>query len=312
MASKQHSKMDSLFARHGQAFFSSLGRLWREPLANLMTIAVIGIALALPATLYVLLQNVRNISEGWNHNAQITLYLKQSVRSGEVQVLKQQLDLQNNIGKVTYISPQQGLAQFEKQSGFGDILQQLHKNPLPEVLVVQPGTNVSSPLQIHTLLSQLKALPQVELAQLNMGWIKRLFAIINLAEHGALALGAILGIAVILVIGNTIRLSIQNQRDEIEVTKLVGGTNAFVRRPFLYTGIIYGFFGALLAYILVSLLLFWLSAPVAKLAGLYQSSFVLSGFSLFSEEMLFIIGMVLGLVGSWIAVARQLRQIEPS
>lgn len=311
-SSQSLKKMDSLFARHGQAFFSSLGRLWRQPLANLMTIAVIGIALALPATLYILLQNVQSLSHGWTDNAQITLFLKQDVTPSQVQVLQQQLNLQNDISKVTYISPEQGLKQFEHESGFGHVLQQLHTNPLPEVLIVQPGGALTTPLAIHELVNRLQSLPQVGVAQLDMGWIKRLFGIIDLAEHGVWALGALLAVAVILIVGNTIRLSIQNRRDEIEVTKLVGATNAFVRRPFLYTGILYGFFGALIAYILVSLLLTWLSAPVAKLAGLYESSFALSGFNLLSSEVLFIIGMGLGLLGAWIAVTRQLRQIEPS
>lgn len=310
---KQSPKsLNNLFARHGQAFFSSLGRLWRQPLANFMTIAVIGIALALPATLYILLQNIQQVSHGWDNKAQISLFLKQDVNASQVQVLQQQLMLDQAIGKVKYISPSQGLKEFESQSGFGNVLQQLHSNPLPAVLVVEPGLMVNTPLAIHELLNQLKQLPQVKMAKLDMGWIKRLFGLINLAEHAVWALGFMLGVAVILIVGNTIRLSIQNRRDEIEVTKLVGATNAFVRRPFLYTGIFYGFFGALIAYSLVNLLLFWLAQPVANLAGLYESSFTLSGFSLFSSEMLFLIGMGLGLLGSWIAVARQLRRIEPS
>jgi len=306
-------KMDSLFARHGQAFFSSLGRIWRQPFANFMTIAVIGIALALPATLYILLQNVQSlVGHGWTDNAQITLFLKQDVTPGQVQILQQQLNLQHNVNKVTYISPEQGLKQFEQESGFGHVLQQLHTNPLPGVLIVQPDSTIITPLAIHELVKQLQELPQVSIAQLDMDWVKRLFGIINLAEHGIWALAVLLAMAVILTVGNTIRLSIQNRRDEIEVTKLVGATNAFVRRPFLYTGILYGFFGALIAYILVSLLLDWLSAPAAKLAGLYESSFALSGLSLLSSEILFIIGMCLGLAGAWVAVTRQLRRIEPS
>lgn len=309
---KEPRKMDSIFAKHGQAFFWSLGRLWRQPFANLMTIAVIGIALALPATLYILLQNIQILSQGWNNNAEITLFLNQNITLQQVKVLEQQLNLQSNINKVTYISPEAGLKQFEQQSGFGNILRQLHSNPLPAVLVIQPGLNINTPLAIHQLLEQLQALPQVNLAQLDMGWIKKLFAIIALARHGVFALAILLAVAVVLIIGNTIRLSIQNRRDEIEVTKLVGATDAFVRRPFLYTGILYGFFGALIAYLLVNLLLMFLSGPVTRLTGLYQSSFFLRGFNLFSSEILFIIGMILGLAGSWLAVARQLKCIEPS
>lgn len=303
--------MNSIFSRHAQAFFFSLGKLWRQPLANFMTIAVIGIALALPATLFILLQNIQNLGAGWDNKAQVSLFLKQTITNDQAHVLQQQLQSQSNIGKVTYVSPEDGLAQFEKQSGFGNVLQQLNSNPLPAVLLVEPADNIHSPLLIHALVEQLKQLPQVDVAQLDMGWVKRLFGIINLAEQGVVALGFLLALTVILVVGNTIRLSIQNRRDEIEVTKLVGASNSFVRRPFLYTGILYGFLGALIAYLLVTILLMWLSGPVESLSGLYQSSFYLQGFSLFSSEILLIIGMALGWLGAWIAVARQLRKIEP-
>lgn len=305
-------KISNIFAWHGQAFFYSLGKLCLQPLANFMTIAVIGIALALPATLFILLQNIQTLSAGWNNKAQISLFLKQDITDQQAHILQQQLRTQSAIAKVTYISPAQGLAEFAKQSGFGNVLQQLNSNPLPGVLLVEPAIRVNTPLRMHQLVVQLKQLPEVDIAQLDMGWVKRLFGIINLAEHSVFALGFLLALTVILVVGNTIRLSIQNARDEIEIAKLVGATNAFVRRPFLYTGIFYGFFGALVAYLLVDLLLLWLSSPVATLSGLYQSGFYLQGFSLLSSEILFLIGMGLGWFGSWLAVTRQLKKIEPS
>ncbi len=304
--------INGFLAKHGQAFFFSLGKLWRQPLANIMTIAVIGIALALPATLFILLKNVQNLSQGWHDQAQISLFLNQDVSSDQAHSLKQQLQSNNNIAQVIYISPEQGLKQFEKQSGFGNVLQQLNNNPLPGVLEVVPASALNSPIEIQALVEQLKQLPEVDVAKLDMGWVKRLFGIINLAQNAVWGLALLLAVAVILIVGNTIRLSIQNHKDEIEITKLVGATDAFVRRPFLYTGILYGFFGALIAYLLVGFLLVILSNPIANLSNLYQSDFVLSGFSLFSSEMLFMIGMGLGLFGAWLAVARQLRKIEPS
>lgn len=304
-------QMNSYWSRHGQAFFISLGKLWRQPLANIMTIAVIGIALALPATLYIVLQNIHSVGAGWNDNAQITLFLKKDVTDPQAKIVEQQLRSESDIGRVTYVNPSQGLRQFEKQSGFGNVLQQLSSNPLPGVLVIEPAATLTTPIEIQSLLEQLKQLPEVDIAQLDMGWITRLFGIINVLETAVWALAFLLALAVILIVGNTIRLSIQNHRDEIEVTKLVGATDAFVRRPFLYTGILYGFFGALIAYFLVSFLLMLLSGPVSNLSTLYQSSFALSGFSLFAAEMLFIAGMSLGVIGAWIAVGRQLRRIEP-
>lgn len=312
MTKKPQLYLNSFFAKHGQAFFFSLGKLWQQPLANIMTIAVIGIALALPAILFILLQNMQNLSQGWQDQAQITLFLKQTISDEQVQNLQQQLQNNSAIATVTYISPKQGLEQLEEQSGFGNALQQLNQNPLPGVLEIVPANTLNSPIQIQALLEQLKQLPEVDIAQLNMGWIKRLFGIINLAQNAVWGLAVLLGIAVILIVGNTIRLSIQNHKSEIEITKLVGATNAFVRRPFLYTGILYGFFGAVIAFVLVNCLLVLLSYAVASLSNLYQSNFILSGFSLFSSEMLFVAGMALGLFGSWLAVARQLKRIEPT
>lgn len=305
-------QMNSFFSRHGQAFFFSLGKLWRHPLANLMTIAVIGIALALPATLYLVLQNIQSVSSSWNDKAQITLFLRHDVTNPQAKMLAQQLRSENGVGKVSFVSPARGLKQFEKQSGFGNALQQLNRNPLPGVLLITPASGLTTPIEIQSLLEQLKQLPEVDLAQLDMGWIMRLFGIVNLIETAVWGLAFLLAIAVVLIVGNTIRMSIHGHRDEIEVTKLVGATDAFVRRPFLYTGILYGFFGAMIAYLLVNfLLLLLLSGSVAKLAALYQSNFALSGFNLFSAEILFLLGMGLGLLGAWIAVARQLRRIEP-
>lgn len=304
--------MNGFMARHGQAFFFSLGKLWRQPLANIMTIAVIGIALALPAALFILLQNVQNLSQNWHDQAQISLFLKQDITADQAQTLQKQLQSNNEIASITYISPETGLKQFEQQSGFGDVLQQLQTNPLPGVLEIVPAAMLNSPIQIQTLLEQLKQMPEVDAAQLDMHWVKRLFGIVNLAQNVVWGLALLLAAAVILIVGNTIRLSIQNHKGEIEVTKLVGATDAFVRRPFLYTGLLYGFFGALIAYILVNFLLLVLTIPISNLSTLYQSAFSLSGFNLFSSEMLFIIGMALGLFGAWLAVARQLRKIEPS
>lgn len=308
---RKHSVFSTWMMRHGQAFFASLGRFFHYPLANIMTIAVIGIALALPTGLYVLLQNVKQISHGFDNSAQISMFLKMNVSSDQAQLLLQKLQQDATIAKATYISPDEGLKQFETQSGFGNVLLQLHSNPLPAVILVKPAVSLQTPLAIHQLLMRLKQLPDVQSVGLDMEWIKRLYGIINLAERGVWVLALLLALGVILIVGNTIRLIIQNNRLEIEVTKLVGASNAFIRRPFLYSGILYGFFGAWVAFLCVELLLGLLSTPVENLTGLYQSSFVLRGFNLFSTELLFLIGIGLGLSGAWLAVGKQLRRIEP-
>ncbi len=300
-----------LLLRHLQVFFYSLGQLSRHPLSLFMTAAVIGIALALPTGLHVLLQNAQQISGGWDGAAQISLFLKKSVSNDQARTLARQLRRRNEIAKVSYISREQALQEFQQQSGFGDALKALKKNPLPSVLIVQPALAHSKPQQTAALLEELRRNSRVDIAQLDMQWVKRLYAIMDIVRRGVLVLAGLLALAVLLVVGNTIRLAIQNRRDEIVVMKLIGGTDAFIRRPFLYTGFWYGFFGALLAFIMVYTTLLLLSGPVEKLAALYHNNFELSRLDSGTALVLLLAGVMLGLVGSWLAVGRHLREIEP-
>ena len=298
--------------RHVQVFFYSLGVLSRSPFATLMTAAVIGIALALPSGLHVVLKNAQQLSGGWDGAAQISLFLKRSVSEAEAERLAQQIQKLPQVYEVSYISRRQALEEFQRLSGFGDALQALQDNPLPSVLVIRPAANASSPESTETLLQTLGNYPPVELAQLDMQWVKRLYVIMELVRRGVVVLAILLAIAVLLVVGNTIRLAIQNRREEIVVMKLIGGTDAFIRRPFLYTGFWYGVFGGMIAWLLVSFSLSILSGPVERLAGLYQSQFQLSGLDVVSTSLLLAISILLGLAGSWLAVGRHLRDIEPS
>lgn len=277
-----------------------------------MTAAVIGIALALPSGLHVVLKNAQQLSGGWDGAAQISLFLNRSVGNDEAERLAKQIQKLPQVAGVTYISRHEALLEFQRLSGFGDALQALKDNPLPSVLVIRPASEASTPEATEALLQRLGAYPPVDLAQLDMQWVKRLYVIMELVRRGVVVLAILLAIAVLLVVGNTIRLAIQNRRDEIVVMKLIGGTDGFIRRPFLYTGFWYGLFGGLIAWVLVTLSLSILSDPVERLAGLYQSRFELSGLDLASAIMLLATSILLGLAGSWLAVGRHLREIEPS
>ncbi len=300
-----------LLLRHLQVFFYSLGQLSRQPLSLFMTSAVIGIALALPTGLHVLLQNAQQISGGWDGAAQISLFLKNSVSDRQARALTRELKQRGDIARVHYLSREQALAEFRQQSGFGDALEALKQNPLPAVLVIEPADSHSQPQQTAALLADLRRNPRVELAQLDMQWVKRLYAIMDIVHRGVLVLAGLLALAVLLVVGNTIRLAIQNRREEIVVMKLIGGTDAFIRRPFLYTGFWYGLFGALFAFLLVHLALLLLSGPVERLTALYHNSFELSRLDGATTLGLLLAGVLLGLIGSWLAVGRHLRDIEP-
>ncbi|MGD8526171.1 MAG: permease-like cell division protein FtsX [Thioalkalispiraceae bacterium] len=297
--------------RHLQVFFYSLGQLIRHPFSLFMTAAVIGIALALPTGLHVVLKNIQQLSGEWDRTTQISVFLKTETSEQRARDLQKQISRFPEVEKVSYISKQQALDEFQRLSGFGDALKALQHNPLPSVLLVQPRTSLDEKNTGGQLIDKLQRLKGVDIAQRDEQWIKRLYAIIDIVRRGVVLLSIMLALAVLLVVGNTIRLAIQNRRDEIIVTKLIGGTNAFIRRPFLYTGFWYGLFGGFIALLLVSLSLLLLNGPVEQLTSLYQGDFSLANISFATGMLLLLASILLGLAGSWLAVGRHLRDIEP-
>jgi cell division transport system permease protein len=298
--------------RHTQVALNSLGRLYRSPLASLMTAAVIGIALALPTGLYLLTGNLQQLSTRWDGAASLSLFLKHTASELQAQALRDRLLEWPEIERIDLISPEQALTEFRELSGFGDALDALEENPLPAVLAVKPVAGSTDSTAISHLLERLRILPEVEMAQLDLQWVKRFNAIVDIVQRSIWVMSTLLGLAVLLIAGNTIRLEIQSRREEIEVTKLIGATNAFIRRPFLYSGLWYGTTGALLATLLVELAFFQLAAPVGQLAGLYQSGFSLQTLAFGEILLLVLAGAMLGLLGAWLAVGRHMSAIEPS
>jgi len=298
--------------RHAEVLVSSLGRLWRNPVASLMTVAVIGIALALPAGLHLLLENARMLSGGWDGSTQVSLFLRREVPPAESQRMTASLAARAEIAEATLIPRDEGLAEFRVLSGFGSTLDALDDNPLPDVIVVRPAASHADPAAVEALLTELAVLPGVEHARLDMQWVKRLYALMEIVRRGVEVVAMLLGAAVLLVVGNTIRLDIQNRRREIEVAKLIGATDAFIRRPFLYIGAWYGLLGGFAAWLLVSAALWATGGPVERLALLYQSSFRLVAADAGTVAVLLAGGALLGLLGAWLAVGRHLRDIEPS
>ena len=300
------------FIHHLRTLIASLGFLWRNAISSLMTIAVIAIALALPAGLYAMLDNLSRASIGWDDSAQISLFLKDSVTEEQAEALADKLTRLKTIEQVKFIHKDQALAEFQRISGFNAAIESLGSNPLPHVLAVKPRMDAKQPGKMAKLVEELGQRKEVELAQLDLQWVKRLYALLDIAHRGIWLVAGLLGLAVLLIVGNTIRLDIQNRRAEIEVTKLIGGTDAFIRRPFLYTGFWYGLYGGVLAWILTAAAVAMMSNSVAQLAALYDSGFVLSGLGLNNGLLLVLTSCLLGLTGSWIAVGRHLHEIEPS
>lgn len=312
VAAALHNRLVAYLLRHLQTALASLGRASRTPFSSLITAGAIGMALALPAGLYVVLQEAQQLSGGLDNAAQISLFLKATVGDAEAQEMAARLQKWPEIGAVHAISRSEALEEFRRASGFGQALDALPENPLPAVLVLQPKAEYAQPQQARGLLDRLRVLPEVDIAQLDLEWLQRLSAIMELARRGVLVVAGLLGLAVLLVIGNTIRLDIQNRRDEIVIMKLIGATNAFIRRPFLYAGFWYGLAGGLIAWFLVSLSLWLLREPVARLASLYAGGFQVPSMGIHTILVLLGLSTALGMLGSLLAVSRHLGTIEPS
>ena len=296
--------------RHASSAVGALGRIMRHPFSSLMIVLVIAVTLALPAAMNLVIKNARAISGSWDNALDFSVFLQQDMSEDEAQGLARLIGQRADVESVQFVSATAALSEFKEQSGFGAALDQLPDNPLPHTLVVRPSPGNTS-ASLHLLQQELGNLPETEHVQIDTEWVQRFHAILDIVRE-AIALGAaLLGIAIIVVIGNTIRLDIENRRDEIEVTKLIGASNAFVRRPFLWTGFWYGMLGGLMALALVYGGLVLLQGPVARLAGLYQGSIAIASVSLAEAAAIVGIGVFLGLFASWLTAARHMRRIEP-
>jgi cell division transport system permease protein len=289
----------------------SLGKLQRSPLATLMTVAVIGIALALPGALYVLTRNLEQLGGAWQQTGGISLFLHLEVSQDRAAELAQRLHKDPEIASVTLIPADRALEELSAQSGFAEAVAQLEENPLPTVLALTPAPDLVTAAALEALSGRLEALPEADFARLDTQWIRRFQALVHLAQRGVWLFAAVLALGVLLVIGNTVRLEIQNRRSEIEIMELVGATHGFIRRPFLYTGVWYGLLGGLAAWGIISLGLWLLEGPVSTLAALYQADFSLSGLGPGAGLSMLAGSAALGLLGSWLSVSRHLAAVEP-
>lgn len=303
--------MQQWFERHLQTLVGSLGRLWQQPFATLLTVLVIGIALALPACLHVMVQNVRAASGGWSNALDVSVYMKQSAKLDETQQVAERIRKRRDVAEVTVVEADAALEEFRRNSGFGEALEALKDNPLPHALVVRPAEGFREAGQVAALTGELRALPGVDIVQLDTEWVSRFNAILDVVRRVVFLAAGLFALGILVIVGNTIRLDIENRRDEIEVTKLVGGSDAFVRRPFLYNGVWYGLGGGVIAWLIVAIVILVLGEPVRNIAGLYGSSFTLQGLGSRGSLALVLGGILLGWLGSFIAATRELRGIEP-
>lgn len=309
-APQKTGRLSGWFLRHVNIAIGALERLSRQPFASLMTVLVIAVTLALPAAMHLVIKNARSVSASWNNALDFSVYLKKEVSTEQAERLAAIVGQRADVESVVLITADAALAEFREQSGFGEALDHLADNPLPHTLVVRPVAS-NTEVTLGLLNEELGNLPESDFVQVDTEWVQRFHAILAILERAILMGAALLGAAILVIIGNTIRLDIQNRREEIEVTKLIGASNAFVRRPFLYSGFWYGLTGGLLALLLVWYGLYALAEPVSRLAGLYERAFDVLSLSVPESFVIIGIGVGLGLVGSWIAATRHMRRIEP-
>lgn len=301
----------SFASRHAHALISTIGHLTRHRLAGVLTVLAIGLALSLPLGLQVLVDNVGGLGGSLSESVGLSAYLKPQVSEAAAQQLAATLRARRDVARVTVISAAAGLALLRQQSGFAAALSALPGNPLPNVLEIHPAATATTPAHLDALRAALAANPNVDTVQLDRDWALRFNAIVALLRELLLLSAALLAAGVIAIIGNTVRLEVQGRTSEIEVTKLVGGSNAYVRRPFVYAGVIYGGLGALLACGIVLGIRLALARDIGALAAAYGSHFALQGPSLREVGMLIGLGVVLGWLGARLTAGRQIARLAP-
>lgn len=299
-----------LFGLQQQMGYEALSRLTQSPVASLLNSLMIAVAFTLPALLYLMIMNLQVLGGNWDGQPRISVYLDQGLNQQQVSTLVEVAQKDKSLIDVVYISPEQGLRDFQDKSGVGNITSELGFNPLPGVIVITPALDATVS-QLENLVEKYEELSGVNQVQIDREWIQRLNAILGLLERAVMTLGVLLGLTALLVISNTIRLNIESRRDEIRIIKMVGGTDGFITLPFLYMGIWYGTAGAVLAQIITLSVMGAVSEQVMSLAGLYNSGLDLqtAGISMFGT--LLVTGVFLGVTGAAVSCQRHLRTLVP-
>ncbi len=306
------AQFDAWLAHHRDSAAITLKRMLAAPFATGMTVAAMAVALLLPALLYVLTENLKVLGGYWEGSTAISVFLNPAVDESRAGVFATQWQARSDIARAQVVSREQGLREFREYSGLGVALDQLSENPLPVVIAVNPAPQINTQAQLTQLIAGLEQITEVDFTRLDTEWTRRLQALVALLERALWLLSLALVFGVLLVVGNTVRLEIENRRDEIEVMYLVGATTGFIHRPFLYSGAWYGFFSGLTAWLLVWLVVMAMQIPANQLAASYQSVFIVRGLDPLASLVLMGGGAGLGILGSWIAVTRHLGAMQPS
>jgi len=294
------------YAMHG-----SLSDMWRQPLATLLTVMVIAISLTLPSVCYMVWKNVSQAADQWYPAPQLTVYLSKTLDNDAAESVVAQLKKEDGVDKVNYLSREEALGEFRNWSGFGGAMDMLEQNPLPAVAIITPKLNFQNSDTMNSLRDRISKVQGIDEVKMDDSWFARLAALTGLVGQVAAMIGVLMIIAVFLVIGNSVRLSIFARRDTINVQKLIGATDGFILRPFLYGGALLGFSGALLSLLLSQMMVFRLESVVTQVASVFGTSFVLHGLAWDESLLLLLIAAMIGWIAAWLATVQHLRRFTP-
>lgn len=294
---------------HGFALKQCFRQILATPISSVLTFLVIGFAIALPLLLWTVLTNIQSVTKLWE-STQVSLYLKKGTSKEEAQRLFNQLQQHSQIAHATFISAEQGIKEFEQQTGLQNVLAALSGNPLPDVITVYPIAALQTPEELSALTTELKKYSQIETVQVDMAWVQRLHTLTQIAQQIVYGLAIMLAIGVLLIIINAIHFISLNASDIIRAIKLVGGSNRFIRRPYLYMGLLYSVIGAVLAIFAVDYLLTLLNVPLQQIANLYQINLSLQRIPDEAIWQVVLISAALGYIGAWVSVTYQLHSTQ--
>ncbi|MDY0928437.1 permease-like cell division protein FtsX [Pantoea agglomerans] len=293
------------------ALRGTLSDMWRQPLATLLTVMVIAISLTLPSVCYMVWKNVSQAATQWYPAPQLTVYLDKALDDTAAENVTAQLKQLDGVDNVNYLTREEALNEFRNWSGFGGSMDMLEQNPLPAVAIITPKLNFQNSDTMANLRDRVAKVQGVDEVRMDDSWFARLAALTGLVGQIASMIGLLMVVAVFLVIGNSVRLSIFARRDTINVQKLIGATDGFILRPFLYGGALLGLGGAVLSLLLSEVLVLRLQSVVAQVATVFGTTFVLEGFSWDEGLLLLLIAAIIGWIAAWLATVQHLRRFTP-
>lgn len=296
---------------HLQAGQRAWELLCQKPLATFMTVMVIATALILPTLFFVVIHNTKQLTANWQQGGHISLYLKASSTAQNDDFL-QRVRMLQGVDGATLKSPAEGLFELQQQEGMKDVLRYLPENPLPAVIDVTPDASINTPALLETLYQRLITFPEVEQGMFDTQWVSKFHAVLHFATHIGQGCMILLAVAVMLIIANTLRLTLYHRYEEVRILKLIGAADPYIVRPFLYLGAYYGLAGALFAVFLINIVMLYIRIPVNALAAIYQMHYALFGLSFNQSLLLIVLTIIMGLFSAKLSIMRQISSIEPS